>query len=110
MSEDKTARITELNDAFRTSGLGGRFVLTNGVGALGVDTVGKIIEAVKAFDDFTPDNDPYGEHDFGALEVEGHRLFWKIDYYDEDLMHGSNDASDPDATTRVLTIMLREEY
>jgi len=81
MSKDKVARIRELNDAFRTSGLGGKFVLTNGVGSLGVETVGKSIEAVKAFDAFTTDNDPYGEHDFGSLDVEGHRLFWKIDYY-----------------------------
>ena len=110
MSKDKVARIRELNDAFRTSGLGGKFVLTNGVGSLGVETVGKSIEAVKAFDAFTTDNDPYGEHDFGSLDVEGHRLFWKIDYYDKELMHGTSDASNADVTARVLTIMLREEY
>jgi transposase InsO family protein len=26
---------------------------------------------VADFDDFAPDNDPYGEHDFGALKVTG---------------------------------------
>ena len=58
----------------------------------------------------TPDNDPYGEHDFGAFEYENHKLFWKIDYYNTDLTGGSPDASDPKVTTRVLTIMLRDEY
>jgi hypothetical protein len=31
------------------------------------------------------DNDPHGEHDFGAFEHEGQRIFWKIDYYAPDM-------------------------
>jgi hypothetical protein len=59
---------------------------------------------------FTNDNDPYGEHDFGAFDVDGARLFWKIDYYDRSLSGGSPDPTDPAVTCRVLTIMLAWEY
>lgn len=63
-----------------------------------------------AFEGFTDGDDPYGEHDFAALEVEGRRLFFKIDYYDRDCRNASPDASNPRVTGRVLTIMLAEEY
>jgi hypothetical protein len=67
------------------------------------------------FDEFTPDNDPHHEHDFGGFEYEGRRIFWKIDYYDRASLGtgsdmGSEDPSDPAKTLRVLTIMLAEEY
>jgi hypothetical protein len=69
-----------------------------------------ILDAVAKFDTFDESNDPYGEHDFGALEIEGERLFWKIDYYDRNLSAHSPDPADPSVTTRVLTIMLADEY
>ena len=65
---------------------------------------------MRTFRDFTPQNDPYGEHDFGSFAVGEERLFWKIDYYDLSLEFGSNDPADPAQTKRVLTIMLAEEY
>ena len=65
---------------------------------------------MRAFDTFTSDNDPYGEHDFGTIEWRGTRLFWKIDCYDPDMRFGSSDPADPSVTARVLTIMLAEEY
>ena len=65
---------------------------------------------VARFDRFTPDNDPYGEHDFGSFELVGRKFFWKIDAYDKSLEFGSEDPSDPDKTTRVLTLMLAEDY
>lgn len=110
MSDEKSTRIRELNDAFRTTGLDGKMVFTRGVFELGVDTVYEIRRKVAEYDSFTPDNDPYQEHDFGAFEIGGLKFFWKIDYYDTEMTKGSNDACDSDVTTRVLTIMLREEY
>ena len=78
--------------------------------ALGPDQVASAIDAVRRFDAFGADNDPHGEHDFGAFDLAGERLFWKIDYYDPTLTGGSSDPGDPAVTTRVLTIMLALEY
>ena len=69
-----------------------------------------ILAKVRNFSQFTPDNDPYGEHDFGAFDHGGERIFWKIDYYDIELEHGSPDPADPEVTTRVLTILLADEW
>ncbi len=105
-------RIRELNDAFRGEGpgAGGRWVLTRGVLGLGAELVACAVRAVRAFNRFDDDNDPHGEHDFGSLTLCGDTLLWKIDYYDHDLEHGSEDPADPAVTSRVLTIMLAEEY
>lgn len=110
MSQEHAVRIQELNDAFRRTMLGGRFILTVGIRSLGSDKVSQIVRSVQAYNTFTPDNDPYGEHDFGALDLDGQKIFWKIDYYDRTLNFGSEDPADPAITTRVLTIMLASEY
>ena len=106
----KTARIRELNDQLRCKAIGGRIVITRGIEALGADGVRKVLAAVARFDDFTEDNDPWGEHDCAVLTVEERRTIFKVDYYDHDLRWHSPDASDPAVTERVLTIMLSEEY
>jgi hypothetical protein len=106
----KTARIRELNDQLRCKAIGGRIVITRGIEALGTEGVRNVLTAVAQFDEFSEDNDPWGEHDCAVLTIEGHRLIFKIDYYDRDLRWHSPDASDPAVTERVLTIMLAEEY
>ena len=73
------SKIAALNDAFRTTLSGGRIYKTDGIDAIDAEVQGKILEAVRTFADFNADNDPYGEHDFGAIEVTGQRCFWKID-------------------------------
>ena len=102
--------IRVLNDNFRTTFLGGRVVLTSGVSELPIDTKAKLLLMVKTFDAFTNNNDPYREHDFGHVELDGETFYWKIDYYDPDCRYGSEDPSDPEKTTRVLTIMFAGEY
>lgn len=102
--------IAKLNDDFRRSGNGGKLAVTAGVIALGRQAFPDIFERVRVFDAFTGANDPYGEHDFGALEWRGELIFWKIDYYDADMQGGSPEPADSSVTTRVLTIMLATEY
>ena len=104
------SRIRDLNDQLRRSLTGGVLVMTAGVIALGAKRQMDILSAIAAFNDFSPDNDPYGEHDFGALTVEGERIFFKVDYLDRGLTGPSPDPADPTVTARVLTIMLAEEY
>jgi hypothetical protein len=106
----RTERIRALNDALRSSFQGGRVLVTQGVRALALARNAAVLQAVQAFDAFTADNDPHGEHDFGSFEHEGERFFWKIDYYNLAMDGGSEDPADPSVTTRVLTIMLAKEY
>lgn len=109
-AQSRTDRIREFNDAFRTTLEGGKCFFTPGVSDMGIPFATAALAAVKAFKEFTPDNDPYGEHDFGSFEIGEEQLFWKIDYYDLTLRFGSKDPADPAQTKRVLTIMLAEEY
>jgi hypothetical protein len=103
--------ITKLNDVLRTTFLTGRVILTEGIASLSETQQEDIITKVRTFDAFCEDNDPYGEHDFGAFDQEGvGKIFWKIDYYDVDYHWHSPDPANPKVTRRVLTIMLAEEY
>jgi hypothetical protein len=70
-----------------------------GVSALDPCDTAEIIQKVKKFEDFNPDNDPWGEHDFGSFEHNGEKIFWKIDDYAGEF--GLN---------LILTVMLAEEY
>ena len=106
----KTDRIRVLNDNFRSTFVGGRVVTTAGVAELPVDTKARLLMAVQSFSEFTNDNDPHGEHDFGNFNIEGVTYFFKLDYYALDMDGGSEDPSDPAQTTRVLTIMRADEY
>ena len=102
--------IAALNDFARTTLQGCRVVLTEGILALSAEDQFKVLNQVRAFEAFTPDNDPYGEHDFGAIYYEGRKIFWKWDYYDRLSLHLSPDPTSTSMTNRVLTIMLAEEY
>ena len=102
--------IRELNDRFRTTMTGGRVMMTTGVDALPSDVKAMVIRRVATFSDFNADNDPRQEHDFGSFTLTGRKFFWKIDAYDKAMKFGSEDPADPSKTTRVLTIMLAEEY
>ena len=106
---DKT-QIRALNDELRQCLNGGRALITPGVAALGQEVVDRIIKTIAVFDDFCHANDPHEEHDFGAFEVDGQNLFFKIDYYDQHLRCHSPDPANPAVTKRVITIMLAEEY
>lgn len=104
------AAVRVLNDNFRSTFIGGRVVMTQGVSELPIDVQATVLLSVKTFAAFTNDNDPHGEHDFGSFEVDGEAYFWKIDYYDLECRYGSEDPANPEQTTRVLTIMRAEEY
>jgi hypothetical protein len=108
--DSKTARIRALNDELRANFAGGIAVMTPGIAALGAEAVARIVKTVAVFDDFCHANDPHEEHDFGVFDADGHRVFFKIDYYDKTLTYHSPDPADPSVTKRVITIMLAEEY
>lgn len=120
----RAERIARLNDlARRAMGIACVVVATEGIRALSEADQSRLRELVETFDAFTPDNDPYGERDFGAVYqgvdgvwsvsrpvVVAVTVCWKIDAYDRELRFGSEDPADPAVTRRVLTIMLASEY
>ncbi len=109
-NEDRARRIAELNDAFRTT-----FSIEYG---MVVDTPmvraapyrDELLRRIQTFDTFNEGNNPHGENDFGSIDMEGEKYFWKIDYYDKDLRYGSDDPADLAKTKRVLTVMHASEY
>jgi hypothetical protein len=109
--ECRLEKIRHLNDALRTGqNRDGMVVVTSSVQAFGPGFLTQARKAVADFDDFNPDNDPHGEHDFGTLSVQGEKLFFKLDYYDLSMTGHSPDPGDPAVTRRVLTIMLASDY
>ena len=120
----RAERIARLNDlARRAMGVACVVVATEGIRALPDADQSRLRELLETFDAFTLGNDPYGEHDFGAIYqgVDGVwsasrpvdvavTVFRKIDAYDRELRFSSEDPADPAVTRRVLTIMLASEY
>jgi hypothetical protein len=99
ITPEQIATIAALNDlARRTMGVTCRTVVTQGIGALDASAQTDIFKLIESFEDFTPDNDPRGEHDAGFLyrDVTGQwhtrwtdddtrpalSVMWKIDLYD----------------------------
>ena len=74
-------------------------VVTGGLAAAFPDDLPSILTKVKEFSTFTQDNDPWHEHDFGAFEHKGEKMFWKIDD------HRGNEGYN-----LVLTVMLASDY
>ncbi|ABW32602.1 DUF3768 domain-containing protein [Acaryochloris marina] len=103
--------IAQLNDRFRQGDYTlGQVFTTQGVQALSSVVQQELFRLVRTFDEFTPGNDPYGEHNFGCIKLNGEVFNFKIDYFAPDLIHGSEDPGDLSKTTRVLTLMHSSEY
>ena len=104
MQTEHAVEIAKINDEFRRSGFG--IVVTQGVQVL--ENLHLLLDEIRRFSEFTEDNDPYGEHDFDTVHWYGEKVFWKIDYYDQELKYGRHPLDDD--CKRVMTIMLASEY
>ena len=98
----KNLSISQKNDLFRKMLSGCRVLLTTGVAEH--ENQMQILDAVRGFDQFTEDNDPYGEHDFAFFEICGEKFFFKFDYYDSNYEFFQEDGN------RVLTIGYASDY
>ena len=110
MSPDALKTVRQLNDNFRQTFTGGTVMLTASIAMLGDARQAEIMAAVRNFTDFKEENDPHLEHDFGAFDVAGERIMFKIDYFDLSKTWYSPDPADPCVTARVLTIMLASDW
>lgn len=104
METERAAKIAARNDRFRTTTH--EVILTRGVVELG--GLPGLLGRVRRYETFTEGDDPYGEHDFGVIEWRGETVYWKIDYYDQQLENGRDPLS-PECR-RVLTVLLESEW
>ncbi len=114
-----TRKVADLNDQLRKDmftgnmlkkhNLKNKIVLTPGIAGLNLIDKEKVFASVKYYGNFTKNNNPWGEKDFGSFNFKKETFNWKIDYYDNDMKYHSPDKTDPDKTIRVLTIMKAEE-
>ncbi|HEX7883094.1 MAG TPA: DUF3768 domain-containing protein [Afipia sp.] len=126
-SPEQLDTIRRLNDAMRSHP--GTASIANGtIGFQSLPDVDRFaaLSVIGSFSQFDGNNDPYGEHDFGAVyclasgrwtqerpsndKDIAETVFWKVDYYDNTLSYGSEAPWDEQQTKRVLTIMLASEY
>ena len=70
-----TQSIALLNDQARTTLTNCKLIITRGIDLLGAEALDCILHLVMRFDDFSERNDPFGEHDFGAIEYEANTVF-----------------------------------
>ncbi len=104
-SEKLSKDIARLNDLLRRNAIGGRILVTQGVQELSQSERSQLMTAIAVFNNFTPDNDPFGE-----VMVHGSKYFWKIDYYDQNYEGMSPNPLDQEETRRVMTVMRADEY
>lgn len=70
--------------------------ITKGVQYLGAYS---ILKKVKVYNEFTKDDDPYGEHNFGCFMHKDKKTFWTI------VAHGGDEGYN-----LVLTVMLADKW
>jgi hypothetical protein len=96
-----------LNDALRQTFTGGPIIVSPGVLALPPQANAEVLERVRRFTAFDPENDPY--HDFGRFDLAGVTYVFEIDCCARDT-RGSKDPADAGKAARMLTIMRADEY
>jgi hypothetical protein len=103
MAGESPSRVAERYDAFRKTvpfiQKPNVLLLTRGVADTFPDDVPIIMKMVREFDAFNEGNDPWKEHDFGAFNFRGEKIFWKIDDY-----------NGHEGYELVMTVMLASEY
>lgn len=88
----------------------------NEEGDIDMENIYDFLQTLKDFDDFKKEeNDFWGEHDAGAFDYENRngeteRIFWKIDYFDNEMKFHSEEKAFPNRCIRVLTVMLLSEF
>lgn len=104
--------IAQLNDRLRMQGdmTLGQWGITPGIYSTFGNDVKQVLQMVATHEPGPDEDNGEGERDFGSLEFNGEKVFWKIDYYDPTFTYGSDNPADPEKSRRVLTVMLASEY
>ncbi len=103
-------KIASQNDEFRRTFTGGCVETSKGIDALDTYTQSCVYQFIRTSKNFSGDIDPFDERDLGGFVIGVHRIVWKIENQGKDKAEKSPDPSNPELTTRILKIMLAEEY
>ena len=104
----------ELNDRLRVHGDQsiGKIVVHRHITALSGQEMMDIMKAVRTYNDWCEEKDPYGEHDYGSFEMNGETYIWKIEYYDPSYTYGVYESvrNNTKECKRLLTILPADQY
>ena len=100
----KAETIARKNDYIRKNLRGAVIMVTPSVQSLSEQDGEALFRKIRDFNEFDKGNDPYGEHDFGAVNHGGVKYFFKFDYLDDSFKYFKEDGN------RILTIMRSDEY
>jgi len=98
-----------LNDHFRKTGEGGIVTLSMGLHKLGQAEVGNVMKQL-AGEKGDKSVESGNEHDMGEIEIGNRTISWEIDYYNKELDDVSGNPTNPEQTTRFMTLLLATEY
>ncbi|ABG51938.1 hypothetical protein Tery_2755 [Trichodesmium erythraeum IMS101] len=108
--EVRQRTITKLNDRFRNGDKSlGEYKMSRQVLALSRKKQKELFKEIQDFCDFTPENDPEGQHEMGKVMMDGVEYVWKIDYLDTSMIMLSDVPEDINRTTRVLLVIREDE-
>ncbi|MEM1170708.1 MAG: DUF3768 domain-containing protein [Cyanobacteria bacterium P01_H01_bin.35] len=102
--------IAKLNDRFRNGDKSlGEYRMSRQVLALPRKKQKELFKEIQDFSNFTPENDPKGQHEMGEVVLDGVEYVWKIDYLDTSMIMLSDVPEDINKTTRVLLVIRADE-
>ncbi|MGD1809612.1 DUF3768 domain-containing protein [Dapis sp. BLCC M126] len=108
--EVRGTTIAKLNDRFRSGDKSlGEYRMSRQVLALPRKKQKELFKEIQDFSDFTPENDPKGQHEMGQVTLDGVEYIWKIDYLDTSMIMLSDVPEDINKTTRVLLVIRSDE-
>src|SRR3954469_24631689 len=93
------------NDLFRRSCVGEQLKISPGVKALRPVVIAAALKEMRTCEEFKSQIDPYGYHDFGSFEIEGHSFYFMITSKIDDRL--GNSGSD---LAKMCKLMLATEY
>jgi hypothetical protein len=96
-----------LNDRLRQTSTGGRVVLSPCVLSLPPEKVSELLDRVRTFTAFEPENEE--SHEFGQFQLAGHAYCFELECVSRS-RDGSVNSGSAGKATRVLTVMRVDEY
>lgn len=103
------SKIRETNDKFRVEAKGKEVYISDGIVALGFNMKSKILEQLRSFSAFPPENEGIDCHNSGHFEIYGADVTWTIVTMGGYTQSKSAEAVGAPSQSRMLLIRLSSE-